>query len=114
MLMLVAMAGRPSAVSITAVSAVYQDVLLARVHRRFGHLPGAVEKIARIRDDLVELVEETAFSPATMSRKKARSSKRTILPLDEGKCRLALARSNKLRKYSFHGVSCAFITRSVS
>ena len=42
-------------VGITAASAVYQNVLLAGLRRRFGHLPGAAEEIARIRDDLAEL-----------------------------------------------------------
>ncbi|KAK1761901.1 hypothetical protein QBC33DRAFT_603628 [Phialemonium atrogriseum] len=30
-------------------------LLLAGLHRRFGHLPGTAEEIARIRDDLAEL-----------------------------------------------------------
>ena len=40
---------------ITAASAVYQNILKARLWARFGHLPGAAEEIARIRDDLSEL-----------------------------------------------------------
>ncbi|KAL2260004.1 hypothetical protein VTK26DRAFT_6126 [Humicola hyalothermophila] len=40
---------------ITVASAVYQNILRARLWERFGHLPGAAEEIARIRDDLSEL-----------------------------------------------------------
>ncbi|GAB1314274.1 hypothetical protein MFIFM68171_04484 [Madurella fahalii] len=40
---------------ITAASVVYQNILKARLWDRFGHLPGAAEEIARIRDDLGEL-----------------------------------------------------------
>lgn len=40
---------------ITVASAVYQNVLKTRLWDRFGHLPGAAEEIARIRDDLSEL-----------------------------------------------------------
>ncbi|KAL1876586.1 hypothetical protein VTK73DRAFT_9250 [Phialemonium thermophilum] len=42
-------------VGITAASAVYQNVLRARLWARFGDLPGAADEIARIRDDLDEL-----------------------------------------------------------
>ncbi|KAH6637063.1 major facilitator superfamily domain-containing protein [Chaetomium tenue] len=40
---------------ITAASAVYQNILKMQLWARFGHLPGAAEEIARIRDDLSEL-----------------------------------------------------------
>ncbi|KAK0635393.1 major facilitator superfamily domain-containing protein [Bombardia bombarda] len=40
---------------IAVASAVYQNILKARLWERFGHLPGAAEEIARIRDDLSEL-----------------------------------------------------------
>lgn len=40
---------------ITVASTVYQNILKARLWERFGHLPGAAEQIARIRDDLDEL-----------------------------------------------------------
>jgi MFS family permease len=40
---------------ITVASAVYQNILKARLWDRFGHLPGAAEEIKRIRDDLGEL-----------------------------------------------------------
>lgn len=40
---------------IAIASAVYQNILKARLWDRFGHLPGAAEQIARIRDDLGEL-----------------------------------------------------------
>ena len=42
-------------VGIAAASAVYQNVLVARLTDRFGALPGAADEIARIRDDLAEL-----------------------------------------------------------
>jgi len=42
-------------VGITVASAVYQNILRARLWARFGHLPGAAAEIARIRDDLEEL-----------------------------------------------------------
>ncbi|KAF4120849.1 Dihydrodipicolinate synthase/N-acetylneuraminate lyase [Geosmithia morbida] len=42
-------------VGITIGSAIYQNLLKARLWERFGHLPGAAEKIQRIRDDLDEL-----------------------------------------------------------
>jgi MFS family permease len=40
---------------ITVASAVYQNILKARLWDQFGHLPGAAEEIERIRDDLAEL-----------------------------------------------------------
>ncbi|KAJ4306486.1 hypothetical protein N0V88_001289 [Collariella sp. IMI 366227] len=40
---------------ITVASAVYQNILKARLWDRFGDLPGAAEEIERIRDDLGEL-----------------------------------------------------------
>ncbi|KAM7221713.1 major facilitator superfamily transporter [Rhypophila decipiens] len=40
---------------IAMASAVYQNILKARLWERFGHLPGAAEEIGRIRDDLGEL-----------------------------------------------------------
>ncbi|KAI0016242.1 major facilitator superfamily domain-containing protein [Xylariomycetidae sp. FL0641] len=40
---------------ITVASAIYQNVLKARLYAHFGDLPGAEEEIARIRDDLAEL-----------------------------------------------------------
>ena len=40
---------------ITVASAVYQNILKARLWDRFGDLPGAAEEIERIRDDLSEL-----------------------------------------------------------
>ena len=40
---------------LTIASAVYQNILRERLWDRFGHLPGAAEEIARIRDDLGEL-----------------------------------------------------------
>ncbi|KAK3326559.1 major facilitator superfamily domain-containing protein [Apodospora peruviana] len=40
---------------IAIASAVYQNILKARLWDRFGELPGAAEEIARIRDDLGEL-----------------------------------------------------------
>ncbi|CAK7201197.1 hypothetical protein SEUCBS139899_003900 [Sporothrix eucalyptigena] len=40
---------------LTLASAVYQNILRAGLWGRFGHLPGAAEEIARIRDDLGEL-----------------------------------------------------------
>lgn len=40
---------------ITVASAVYQNILKARLWERFGDIPGAAEEIARIRDDLSEL-----------------------------------------------------------
>ncbi|KAL2136903.1 hypothetical protein VTI74DRAFT_64 [Chaetomium olivicolor] len=40
---------------ITVASAVYQNVLKARLWDRFGDLPGAAEEIERIRDDLGEI-----------------------------------------------------------
>lgn len=40
---------------LTLASAVYQNILRARLWERFGDLPGAAEVIARIRDDLGEL-----------------------------------------------------------
>ncbi|KAK0728381.1 major facilitator superfamily domain-containing protein [Lasiosphaeria miniovina] len=42
-------------VGITIASAVYQNILKTQLWDRFGHLPGAAEEIARIRDDLGEL-----------------------------------------------------------
>ena len=42
-------------VGMTAASAVYQNVLVARLWDRFGRLPGAADEIRRIRDDLGEL-----------------------------------------------------------
>ncbi|KAJ9148260.1 Multidrug resistance protein fnx1 [Pleurostoma richardsiae] len=42
-------------VGVTVASAVYQNVLRARLWERFGGLPGAAEEIGRIRDDLAEL-----------------------------------------------------------
>jgi MFS family permease len=40
---------------VTIASAVYQNILKARLWDRFGALPGAAEEIRRIRDDLGEL-----------------------------------------------------------
>ncbi|ERS99322.1 MFS multidrug transporter [Sporothrix schenckii 1099-18] len=40
---------------LTLASAVYQNILRKELWARFGHLPGAAEEIARIRDDLGEL-----------------------------------------------------------
>lgn len=40
---------------ITVASAVYQNILKAKLWERFGDLPGAAEEINRIRDDLGEL-----------------------------------------------------------
>lgn len=40
---------------VTVASAVYQNILKARLWDRFGSLPGAGEEIKRIRDDLGEL-----------------------------------------------------------
>ncbi|KAL1868280.1 hypothetical protein Daus18300_006004 [Diaporthe australafricana] len=40
---------------VTIASAVYQNILKARLWDRFGSLPGAAEEIKRIRDDLGEL-----------------------------------------------------------
>ncbi|AEO62765.1 uncharacterized protein THITE_2107320 [Thermothielavioides terrestris NRRL 8126] len=40
---------------ITVASAVYQNILKARLWDRFGGLPGAAEEIERIRDDLGEI-----------------------------------------------------------
>lgn len=40
---------------ITVASAVYQNILRARLWDRFGDLPGAADEIERIRDDLSEL-----------------------------------------------------------
>lgn len=40
---------------IAIASAVYQNILKARLWNRFGDLPGAAEEIGRIRDDLGEL-----------------------------------------------------------
>jgi MFS family permease len=40
---------------ITVASAVYQNILKARLWERFGDLPGAADEIERIRDDLGEL-----------------------------------------------------------
>jgi hypothetical protein len=42
-------------IGITIASAVYQNILKNRLWERFGDLPGAAEKIRRIRDDLDEL-----------------------------------------------------------
>ncbi|KAK0626723.1 major facilitator superfamily domain-containing protein [Immersiella caudata] len=42
-------------VGMTISSAVYQNILKARLWERFGHLPGAAEEISRIRNDLGEL-----------------------------------------------------------
>lgn len=42
-------------VGVTIGSAVYQNILKARLWDRFGDLPGAAEEIKRIRDDLNEL-----------------------------------------------------------
>jgi hypothetical protein len=42
-------------VGITIGSAVYQNILKARLWDRFGREPGAAEEIRRIRDDLDEL-----------------------------------------------------------
>ncbi|KAJ2906649.1 major facilitator superfamily transporter [Zalerion maritima] len=42
-------------VGVTVASAIYQNVLKARLWERFGGLPGAAGEIARIRDDLDEL-----------------------------------------------------------
>ncbi|KAK3994799.1 hypothetical protein QBC44DRAFT_40562 [Cladorrhinum sp. PSN332] len=44
-----------STLGITIASAVYQNILRARLWERFGDLPGAAEEINRIRDDLGEL-----------------------------------------------------------
>ncbi|KAK4456491.1 major facilitator superfamily domain-containing protein [Cladorrhinum samala] len=44
-----------STLGITIASAVYQNILKARLWERFGDLPGAAEEIGRIRDDLGEL-----------------------------------------------------------
>jgi MFS family permease len=44
-----------STVGITVSSAVYQNVLNTRLWERFGHLPGAAEEIAKIRNDLDQL-----------------------------------------------------------
>jgi len=40
---------------ITVASALYQNILKARLWERFGNLPGGPEEIGRIRDDLAEL-----------------------------------------------------------
>lgn len=40
---------------ITVASVVYQNILKARLWERFGSIPGAVDEIKRIRDDLDEL-----------------------------------------------------------
>lgn len=40
---------------VTVASAVYQNILKARLWDRFGSLPGSAEEIKRIRDDLGEL-----------------------------------------------------------
>ncbi|OIW30314.1 major facilitator superfamily transporter [Coniochaeta ligniaria NRRL 30616] len=40
---------------ITIASTVYQNILKTKLWERFGDLPGAAERIARIRDDLDEL-----------------------------------------------------------
>ncbi|KAK4201962.1 major facilitator superfamily domain-containing protein [Triangularia verruculosa] len=40
---------------ITVASAVYQNILKAKLWEKFGDLPGAAEEIGRIRDDLGEL-----------------------------------------------------------
>lgn len=40
---------------LTVASAVYQNILRARLWERFGDWPGAVEEIGRICDDLAEL-----------------------------------------------------------
>jgi MFS family permease len=42
-------------IGMTISSAVYQNILKARLWERFGHLPGAAEEILRIRNDLGEL-----------------------------------------------------------
>lgn len=42
-------------IGITVASAVYQNILKARLWERFGELPGAADEIKRIRDDLTEL-----------------------------------------------------------
>lgn len=42
-------------VGITIGSAIYQNILKARLWERFGDLPGAEDQIRRIRDDLEEL-----------------------------------------------------------
>ncbi|KAK0652051.1 major facilitator superfamily transporter [Cercophora newfieldiana] len=42
-------------VGVTIASAVYQNILNARLWERFGDLPGAAEEILRIRNDLGEL-----------------------------------------------------------
>lgn len=44
-----------STLGVTIGSAVYQNVLQARLWERFGHLPGAADEIQRIRDDLDEI-----------------------------------------------------------
>ncbi|KAI1438762.1 major facilitator superfamily domain-containing protein [Xylaria sp. CBS 124048] len=44
-----------STLGITIGSAIYQNVLKGQLWNRFGHLPGAAEEIARIRDDMGEL-----------------------------------------------------------
>lgn len=44
-----------STLGVTIGSAVYQNVLSAKLWERFGELPGAAEEIKRIRDDLEEL-----------------------------------------------------------
>ena len=43
-------------IGITVGSAVYQNVLKARLWDHFGDLPNAAEEIGRIRDDLSELL----------------------------------------------------------
>lgn len=40
---------------VTVGSAIYQNILKARLWERFGDEPGAAEEIARIRDSLKEL-----------------------------------------------------------
>ncbi|PHH84754.1 hypothetical protein CDD83_1441 [Cordyceps sp. RAO-2017] len=44
-----------STMGVTVGSAVYQNILKARLWDRFGDFPGAAEEIRRIRDDLSEL-----------------------------------------------------------
>ncbi|KAK4223544.1 major facilitator superfamily domain-containing protein [Podospora fimiseda] len=46
-----------STLGITIASAVYQNIIKARLWERFGDLPGAEEEIKRIRDDLGELTK---------------------------------------------------------
>jgi tetrahydromethanopterin S-methyltransferase subunit B len=44
-----------STIGVTIASAVYQNLLLSRLHQRFDGLEGAEDEIRRIRDSLEEL-----------------------------------------------------------